>query len=147
MITGPGDAATRFDAAVIGTLHRPGSYLRSGWINGLINDSVAVATNPDGLETATADAKPMAGSFASRSSNRPQAYRFISAAPITTPGIETISQAITTTFRHMSDAEKPGLAPLRVRVVIANGGDTLESLVARMKGTDEPLSLFLSSTE
>jgi predicted Zn-dependent protease len=43
----------------------------------------------------------------------------------------------------MTAAEKTAIAPLRVRIENFAPGDNLGSVVSRMKGTDEPLRLFL----
>jgi predicted Zn-dependent protease len=144
MITGPGDAATRFDAVVLAKFTSLPSYLRSGWINGLKPETIQTQTSAAGLETATADAETDGWRFRIQVvRNGAQAYRFITAAPVTTPQVDTISQAITSTFRLMNDSEKAALAPLHIRVVNTGANDTLGSLVDQMRGSDESLRLFL----
>lgn len=144
MITGPGDAATRFDAVVLARHNSLADYLRSGWINGLDEASIRTETNPAGLETAIADAQTDGWKFRVKVIRiGSQAYRFITAAPFTTPGIGEISDAVTASFRPMTETEKAALAPLRIRVLTAEASDSLGSLASRMKGTEDPLRLFL----
>ena len=144
MITGPGDAATRFDAVVLPPFTTLPAYLRSGWINGLKWASVKSTTVPGGFESASADAETEGWRFRVTVIRiGSQAYRFITAAPSTTPDVAAISAAIASTFRKMTDAEKSEIAPLRVRTIRFAPGDNLGSIVSRMKGTDEQLRMFL----
>jgi len=143
IVTGPGEAATRFDAAVIGRFQSLEAYLKSGWVNGLDEASIVVGTNANGLAMATADAQTDAWRFRiSVIQIDSQVYRFITAAPATDPSIREISDQITGTFRLLTKEERALLAPLRIRIVKVAPGQSLGELAARMRGTDEPLKLM-----
>ncbi len=48
IVTGPGEAATRFDAAAIDKRDTLTDYLRSGWINGLVEESIVGGQDANG---------------------------------------------------------------------------------------------------
>ena len=140
IVSGPGDAATRFDAAVIGRWQSLTSYLKSGWINGLDPDSVVETMSPSGLPMASADALAEDWRFRIRVFQiGSQVYRFITALPVGSGDPQGISDAITNSFRQLSESEKQSLSPLRIRIVTAGEDDTLGSLAARMKGGGDRL--------
>lgn len=60
------------------------------------------------------------------------------------PGITAILRR---SLRRMTKAEAADLKPLRVRVVTANPGDTVQLLAERMAGTDRQLALFKAINE
>jgi predicted Zn-dependent protease len=143
LVTGPGDAATRFDAAILGPGQSLDAYLRSGWVNGLKPETVSLSATPSGLGAAAADAEAEGWKFRIKVIRiGQQVYRFITAAP-GTQSIERISDEITSTFRRLSDRDRESLSPLRLRVVTVGAGDTIGSLAARMRGTEDPLKLFM----
>ncbi|MCB1464551.1 MAG: M48 family metalloprotease [Nitratireductor sp.] len=143
IVTGPGEAATRFDAAVLGRWHSLEDYLKSGWVNGLREDTVSAGTTATGLPLASADAQAEGWDFRIKVIRiEKQVYRFITAAPAGQGMIAGVSDAITDTFRQLNDTERKALAPLRLHVVTVGQGESLGQLAARMKGTDEPLKLL-----
>ncbi|MFZ1815158.1 MAG: M48 family metalloprotease [Rhizobiaceae bacterium] len=143
IVTGPGDAATRFDAAVLGRRQDLEGYLRSGWINGLRPESIVSTESPSGLNSASADAVADGWNFRIKVIQiDSQVYRFITAAPAGNIQLREVSDVITSSFRRMSQAEVAALAPLRIRVKKIAPGDSLGSLVAQMRGSDDPLKLF-----
>ena len=143
IVTGPGEAATRFDAAVLNRWQGLESYLKSGWVNGLREDTIAIGETATGLPVAAADAQAEGWDFrikVIRIGN--QVYRFITAAPAGQAMIASVSDTITDTFRQLTDGERKALAPLRLKIVTVAPGESLGQLAARMKGTDEPVKLL-----
>lgn len=143
IITGPGDAATRFDAAVIGKRDTLPEYLRSGWINGLIETSIVEGKTPSGLAMAAADAQADGWQFRVKVIRiDQQVYRFITALPSGAPRITAISDEITATFRELYRSERKALSPLKVRVVEVKPGESLGELTDQMRDGEDSLSLF-----
>jgi predicted Zn-dependent protease len=69
-------------------------------------------------------------------------YRFIFAAKRMTPELDKAFRESVGSFRRMSLAESNAAKPQRLRLVTIGGGDTVESLAARMAATDRPLERF-----
>lgn len=143
IVTGPGEAATRFDAAVIGRWQTLGDYLRSGWINGLVETSVVEGKTASGLATATADAEAEGWRFRIRVIQiGSQVYRFITAMPAARGAPDAVSEAITSTFRQLDEAEKKSLAPLRLKVVRMQPGESLADYARKMRTGGDTLALL-----
>nr|WP_162841519.1 M48 family metalloprotease [Salaquimonas pukyongi] len=142
VITGPGNLATRFDAAVLPRGQNLAGYLKSGWVKGLDEASITEST-VGGLSAARAEADGANWRFVIRllQIDR-QVYRFITAGPAGSQSVEAESNAIAGSFRRMTDAEKEKLKPLKIRIVTVGAGDTLASLAAQMQGTPSPLRTF-----
>lgn len=143
IVTGPGDAATRFDAAVIGRFRSLESYLKSGWVNGLKPETIVEAKTATGLNSAAADAEADGWRFRIKviQIDR-QVYRFITAVPSGSGDIVQISEQIAGSFRELSQDERRQLSPLKVRVIEVAEGDTLGSLAAKMRGGDDRVKLL-----
>lgn len=143
IVTGPGEAATRFDAAVIAKRQSLADYLRSGWINGLVESSIVEGKTDSGLPAASADAETEGWRFRIKVIKvDQQVYRFITALPGAAVDIVAVSDAVTRSFRLLSREERKALAPLSVRIVTVENGDTQESLVAKMRDGQDSLRLF-----
>ncbi|MEZ5792173.1 MAG: M48 family metalloprotease [Nitratireductor sp.] len=143
IISGPGDVATRFDAAVLSRRQGLGDYLKSGWINGLIESSIVETQTPSGLNMAIAEARAENWHFRITVVQiDSQVYRFITAAPVGATQLPMVSQQITSTFRKMTPSEQAALAPLRIRIIKVGANDTVGTLAARMKSGDDALKLF-----
>ncbi len=142
VVSGPGDLATRFDAAVLPRGQNLEDYLKSGWVKGIDESSIATGVL-NGLPSASARASGGSWDFVIRVIQLDrQVYRFITAGAGDTAAIEAASRRIATTFRRMSEAEKAALQPLRIRVVQVSAGDTLATLAARMKTGRNALRWF-----
>ena len=63
LASGPGETALRFDAVSVRSAADPASYLKSGWVNGLIESSVQ-AREINGLPAATGRAEAGTWQFA-----------------------------------------------------------------------------------
>lgn len=139
---GPGDTAIRFD----GVTRNPGeplvNYLRSGWVTGLVDDSVQ-ATTINGNEAAIAKARADNWQFdIAVIRDGKQVYRLLTAAPSAATNIDAIARSVSGSFRVLSAEEKAALKPLRVRIATARGGDTVASMANQMVGVDRKEELF-----
>jgi len=137
------DTAMRFDGAADAAGMTPGDYLESGWVNGLIEDSVQ-EIEVNGLTAAVAEARAGEWSFqigAVRLGGG--VYRFIFADRNDGGAIAEALEETLSSFRRLSPAEVARLRPLRIEVVTARGGDTVDSLAARLRGVERQRELFL----
>lgn len=142
LVSGPNDIATRFDATVLSKRTSLTDYLRSGWITGLVDETIREEAL-NGLDSASATARGDGWRFKVRViRNDDQVFRFITAAPQTNTNLDAVSRQITGSFRTLSEREVDALKPLRVKIVKASAGDTQTRLAARMEGTDRQLALF-----
>ena len=142
MISGPNDVATRFDATVLPKRTELTSYLKSGWITGLVEETVRQET-VNGLDAATAVARGDGWRFkvhVIRNSN--QVFRFITAAPQTNTNLDAISRQVIGSFRILTSAEIARLKPLTMRVLTVKPGQGERVMIAKMKGVENPESLF-----
>lgn len=142
LVSGPGDIATRFDATVVSARTGLREYLKSGWITGLVDETIREETL-NGLKSAHATAIGDGWRFKIRLlRNKNQLYRFITAAPQTNTNLDAVSRRISESFRLLSDAEVAQLKPLKMTVIDVRATDTVKSMSRRMKGADNPEALF-----
>lgn len=142
LISGPNDIATRFDAAIVPERTSLSNYLKSGWITGLVQETIR-EERINGLSSATALARGEGWRFKVRViRDGRQVYRFITAAPQTNTNLDAVSRAITGSFKVLSDAEIASLKPLLVKVVTVESGQTENALVSQMRGVSKPRTLF-----
>ena len=142
LATGPNDVAIRFDGVSGDQQMTPSQYIASGWVTGL-QPSTIRAVKVNGMDGAVAGASAQRWDFdvtVVRSGS--QIYRFLTAVPKGDPHLDTIANALRASFRRMTPAEIATLKPLRVRIVTAGSRDTVDTLAARMMGTDRKLDLF-----
>ncbi|MGH2341849.1 M48 family metalloprotease [Segnochrobactraceae bacterium EtOH-i3] len=135
--TDGGTMAMRFDAVELSQDVSLSTYLASGWVKGLIPDSLRV-TEVDGLQAATASA--IADNWSFRIAvvrEGVHVFRFIFATANPTPAFDRAFVETTSSFRRLSAAEASALRPLRIRIVQVRPGDTVDSLAARMTGIAE----------
>lgn len=132
VVTGQGGIATRFDATVIDRRSSLTDYMKSGWINGLDEASIAQDTI-NGLDSAHAAAQAEGWRFHVRVLRiGTQLYRFITAARPDETELASISDAITGSFRKLTRAEIRELTPLKIQLVTLEEGQTLATLAGRM---------------
>ncbi len=128
--------ALRFDGTNVPASMNLADYLRSGWVNGLIADSVR-ETKIAGQSAATASAIAEGWSFRIAALRiNGSTYRFIFASRKPTPTFGTAFQKTIGSFRLLSAGEKAQLRPLRIRIVNVRAGDTVEKLARRMAGIE-----------
>jgi predicted Zn-dependent protease len=143
IVTGPGDAATRFDAATVARRQPLSEYLKSGWVNGLVVESIVEGATQSGLDMATADARADGWQFRIKVIRiDTEVYRFITALPEGSTETVRISDLITGTFRKLSAQEVRALQPLKVRVVTVEPSQTMGQLAGKMRDGEDSLRLF-----
>ena len=134
-----GKVAMRFDGVEVPEAMSLPDYLASGWVKGLIPDSVR-SMEVNGAPASTASAISDGWSFriaVVRAGSR--VYRFIFATASPTGAFETGFMATVKSFRRLTPAQIADLKPLRVRIVRVGAGDTIETLAGRMNGIDASL--------
>ncbi|WP_037066865.1 M48 family metalloprotease [Allorhizobium undicola] len=142
MVTGPGDIAIRFDGVADPENRTLTNYIASGWVTGLVPDSVQ-QTTVNGMEAATARASADRWDFdVTVIRLGSQIFRFVTAVPKGSDQLEPTADTLLRTFRKITPQEAQSLKPLRVRVVEVKAEDSLATLSARMMGTDRKLDLF-----
>ena len=142
LVSGPNDIATRFDATVLSKRKSLTEYLKSGWITGLVDETIREETM-NGMQTASATAIGDGWRFKVRIiRNGTQLYRFITAAPQTNTNLDAVSRRVTNSFRLLTKTEIAKLKPLEIKTATVGTRDTVASMSSRMKGTDEPENLF-----
>lgn len=142
LATGPNDLAVRFDGVTEAANRSLTDYMASGWVTGLVAGSVR-ETRVGGFPAATARARADQWDFdvtVVRVEDR--VYRFLTAAPLDSPYLESTAQTLRDSFEKLTAGEVQALQPLRIRVVEARPGDSLTSLAGRMRGTDRKVDLF-----
>jgi len=143
MATGPNDVAVRFDLVDDTAGASLTDYIASGWVTGLRPETIRSGF-VNGMPAATARASADKWDFdVTVVRNEKKIYRFLTAVPV---GNETELVATATklrsTFRRMSPGEASALKPLRIRVVTVKSGETVQTMSARMMGTDRKAELF-----
>ena len=145
LASGPNETAVRFDAETKGMgFSTPVTYLKSGWVNGLVKDSVRGLTI-NGLPAARAEAVTGDWKFVVTVIElQRRFYRFIMAAPKSAPDIVPVSNTISESFRQMTDEDRAALKPLRIKMVKVQPLDTVASLSQQMSGVSRKEILFRS---
>jgi predicted Zn-dependent protease len=136
------NTAMRFDGVTVDADTAPADYLASGWINGLVEGSIRSSTIND-LPVATADAA--AGDWVFRIGAirvGGSMYRVIFADRSNGDSIGQALQQTLTSFHRLTGSDVARLRPLRIEVVKVKSGETVESLAARMQGTEGKVELF-----
>jgi predicted Zn-dependent protease len=137
-----GGQALRLDVVRVPAEQALTDYLTSGWIEGIDKASVE-EIGINGFPGATATAKGDQWAFrlyAVRFGS--DVYRFIYAAKRMTPEIDRQFRDSVGSFRRMSLQETSAAKPLRMRIVTAAEGDTIEKLAARMAIHDRAIERF-----
>jgi predicted Zn-dependent protease len=137
-----GEQALRLDVVRVPAEQTLSEYLNSGWIENIEPGSVEeLAVN--GFPAATALARGDPWSFrlyAVRFGS--EIYRFIYAAKKRTPDTDRAFRESIDSFRRLSLAEISSAKPLRIKIVTARAGDTVERLATRMALIDRQAERF-----
>ncbi|GGH31502.1 metalloprotease [Alsobacter metallidurans] len=138
----PGGAqALRFDSVKMPDGVALPAYIVSGWIEGVEVGPVETLT-VNGLPAVTTVAKGEEWTFRLAAVQAGQAtYRFILAAKNYTPETDRSFRQAIESLHLMSPEEASGVKPLKVGLVTAQAGDTVETLATRM-ATDRPVERF-----
>lgn len=132
-----GGRAMRFDQVKLESGQSLEAYVASGLIDGAAATDVQTLTI-GGLPAATSTSKSEGWGyriFAIRSGG--QTYRLTYAAREMTPALDQQFRQSAETFRRLRPEEAAALKPLRIALVTAAEGDTVETLASRM-ASDEP---------
>ena len=144
LVAGPQEQAVRFDAVSSKGQGNPVKYISSGWVNGLIANSVQ-ATTINGFDAAQARAQAGDWKFVvSVIAVDNRIFRFIFAAPKNAEEIGPKARGIVESFRKLQASEKSALKPLRLKIVKVATGDTVAKLARRYVGVERPEQLFRS---
>ena len=137
-----GTQAMRFDVVRVPAEQSLGEYLNSGWMENVDKASTEDLTI-NGFPAAAAVAhgdqwqfKIYALRFGS------DVYRFILAAKQKTTESDRNARETVNSFRRLTLEEIQAARPLRIKVINAQPGDTVESLSHRMAGVDRPIERF-----
>ncbi|HEY5066676.1 MAG TPA: M48 family metalloprotease, partial [Xanthobacteraceae bacterium] len=137
-----GSQAMRFDVVRVPAEQTLGDYLNSGWMENVDKASTEDLTI-NGFPAASAIAhgdqwqfKVYALRFGS------DVYRFIFAAKARTTESDRNARETVNSFRRLTLEEIQAARPLRIKVITAQPGDTVESLSHRMAGVDRPAERF-----
>lgn len=142
LVSGPNDIATRYDTAEVAEDIELVDYLKSGWITGLVDETIKSETL-NGLKTATAVARGEGWRFKVRViRNSGTVYRFITAGPQTNTNLDAVSRRITESFKVLSRSEIAALKPHAIDIVTVGAGESESALVAKMNGVSNPRQLF-----
>lgn len=129
--------ALRFDGVALPEGMSLSDYLRSGWVKGLIEESVREETI-NGLSAASASAIAEGWSFrVGVVSTGGRVYRFIFATSRPSGRFDSSFEETFKSFSQLSRTERANLKPLRIRVVTVKPTDSLESLAAQMQGVSQ----------
>lgn len=135
-------AGVRFDGVDVPARQSLTDYVRSGWVEGLDPSSVR-AIQLNGLDAATGRALVGRWEFditvvrAGR-----QVYRILVAVPAGSTALGPLAEQTRSMFRSLSRREIAQLQPLRIRIVQARPGDTVESLSRKMEGSSDKAGFF-----
>ncbi len=137
-----GTQAMRFDVVRVPAEQSLSDYLNSGWMEGvdkgstedlMINGFPVAAANANGDQW---QFKVFALRYGS------DVYRFIFAAKQRNTESERNARETVNSFRRLTLEEIQAARPLRIKVITAQPGDTVESLAHRMTGVDRPADRF-----
>ncbi|HET6839211.1 MAG TPA: M48 family metalloprotease [Bradyrhizobium sp.] len=137
-----GTQAMRFDVVRVPAEQTLGDYLNSGWIENVDKASTEELT-VGGFPAAAANAHGDQWQFriyALRFGS--DVYRFIFAAKQKTTESDRNARETVNSFRRLTLEEIQAARPLRIKVITAQPGDTVESLSHRMAGIDRPIERF-----
>jgi predicted Zn-dependent protease len=137
-----GSQAMRFDVVRVPSEQTLGDYLNSGWMENVDKSSTEdIIINGFPAASAVAhgdqwDFKVYALRFGS------DVYRFIFATKQKTTESERNARETVNSFRRLTLEEIQAARPLRIKVITAQPGDTVESMSHRMAGVDHPIERF-----
>lgn len=136
-----GTTAMRFD--VIQSDQSPMASLEKGWIESVKIEQIE-ETLINGLSSATGLGTNSEWSFRFAAIRKgSDLYRFIFATKTLTPELDRQFLESIKSFRSLRAEEREALRPLRLTTALASESDTIEKLIAQMRGVDRPLDRFL----
>ena len=140
-VAGDGEAV-RFDSADVAADMALDDYLKSGWIAGLLADSVSKQSF-NGVEAASGIAQTEQWSFrVSVMRFEGAVYRFIFAAKADSERFAKGAEETLKSFRRANSGDLGKVRKVMVKVIIARAGDTADSLAGQMGGLTRGTELF-----
>ena len=138
-----GVEALRLDSVAVPEAQDLEAYVRSGWIDGLIESSIE-KVNVGGMPAVIATARAGEWNFrlAAIRFDDDEIYRLIFAIHGLDPAAEKVFRASIDSFRHLHPDEAAKVKPLRIGLMTAKAGDTPTMASARMVVPDKPLETF-----
>ena len=138
-----GIEALRLDSVAVPETQDLEAYVRSGWIDGLIESSIEKVT-VGGMPAVIATARAGEWNFrlAAIRFGDEEVYRLIFATHGLDPAAEKVFRASIDSFRHLRPDEAGKVKPLRIGLLTAKAGDTPAAVSARMVVPDKPLETF-----
>ncbi len=128
--------AIRFDGADVSGFPNLVDYMKSGWINGLLPESVR-ETTINGLPAVTGAAITQGWSFRIAVVRIGRTgYRFIFASRSPNQRFDTDFRATVDSFRQLTPTERARLQSLRIKVIKTKPGDTPRKLAVGMSGVE-----------
>jgi predicted Zn-dependent protease len=137
-----GSQAMRFDVVRVPSEQSLGDYLNSGWMENVDKASTEDMTI-NGFPAASVAARGDQWEFrvyALRVDS--DVYRFIFATKQKTTESDRNARETVNSFRRLTLEEIQAARPLRIKVVTAQPGDTVESMSHRMASIDHPMERF-----
>lgn len=135
--------AVRFDAVAVPPTTPLADYLLSGWVKGLVPDSIRSERMGD-LDLALASALVEGWSFRIAVIRGPRhVFRFIFASSRPAAAYEAAFRRTVASFRLLSPSQQAAMRPLHVAVVPMRPNETPATLARRMDGVDEAMRLPL----
>ena len=138
-----GAEALRLDSVDLPETSALEAYVRSGWIDGLLNSSIEKMT-VNGMPAVTATAR--AGEWNFRLAviryDDSDVYRLIFATHGLDENHEKAFRASIDSFRKIGPEETEKVKPLRIGIVTAKAGDTIAAISEKMIVSDKPLETF-----
>src|SRR6201991_5191670 len=137
-----GAQAMRFDVVRVPAEQSLADYLSSGWMEN-VDKASAEDLTINGFPASSATARGDQWQFkvyALRFGS--DVYRFIFATRQKTTESERNARETVNSFRRLTLEEIQAARPLRIKVITAQPGDTVESLSHRMAGVDHPIERF-----
>ena len=132
----------RFDVVRVPAEQTLGDYLNSGWMENVdkaSTEDISINGFPSATATAAGDQWQFR-IYALRFGT--DVYRFIFAAKKKTNESDRSFRDTVNSFRRLTLAEIQAARPLRIKVVTAQPGDTVETLAQRMQGVDRAVDRF-----
>jgi predicted Zn-dependent protease len=137
-----GTQAMRFDVVRVPAEQTLGDYLNSGWMENVDKASTEDLTI-NGFPAASAIAHGDQWQFKIHALRfGSDVYRFIFATKQKTTESDRNARETVNSFRRLTLEEIQAARPLRIKVINAQPGDTVESLSHRMAGVDRPVERF-----
>ncbi|WP_116652707.1 M48 family metalloprotease [Pelagibacterium sediminicola] len=136
-------AALRFDSAAVPANTGLADYLRSGWIAGLLPETVTTST-VNGIEMASGRARTDQWFFhVAVARIEGNVHRFIFANKNDSDAFHTAARQTTDSLRRTQASDLAAIRSVKLRLVRAGGNDNADTLATRMGALNRGRELFL----